>query len=294
MKTNQASSTAKVIAASTILLASDARTAALVAPGAAQLCKKLLSADPMDRLLAMSAEQPFMRALWRIAERLTLPGIMAHYWHRKHWIENRCRHAIAEGFKRLIVLGAGFDTLGYRLSREFSELDVIEVDHPATQGAKQRALAGDEASQMSRLHYLALDLNSDPLPLQLFDNSCDTVIVIEAVLIYLPEAQVNRLFAALSGLAAKRVRILFSFITKWPDGRTGFRPYSWLVERWLAWRNESFAWALAPSEAEAFLAKRHFKLLELALTNQIRNQHGLEFPSRSILEGENLILCERI
>lgn len=90
MKPERASSTAKVIAASTILLASDLRTSNLVALGAAELCGKLLSGSAIDRWLARSAAYAPTRAMWRWLERLLLPGIMPHYWHRKRWIETRC------------------------------------------------------------------------------------------------------------------------------------------------------------------------------------------------------------
>ena len=62
MKAAQASNTAKVIAASTILLASDPRTSAQVAPGAAALCQILLSGSRADRWLAWRNE-PFASAL---------------------------------------------------------------------------------------------------------------------------------------------------------------------------------------------------------------------------------------
>ena len=286
MKPRQASNTAKVIAASTILLASDPRTAGEVAPGAAALCKKFLSAAWPDRWLATSAAHPLTRALWRWLERLTLPGIMVHYWRRKRWIESRCRNAIAQGYRRVIVIGAGFDTLGYRLAHELGELSVIEIDHPATQDAKRHALAGDE-TVASRLRYIALDLSSAPLPASLLDDDSAAIVVMEGLLMYLPLADVDRLFGTLRALRAKRTRIIFSFMTRWPDGSTGFRPRSGLIERWLAWRSEPFAWAIEPASVRDFLAAHRFRLVELALTRQFTDA-----PAVSALDGENLVLCE--
>lgn len=287
MNPRHASNTAKVIAASTILLAGDPRTAAQVAPGAAALCKKFLSATWPDRWLANSAAQPVTRVLWRWLERLTLPGIIVHYWRRKRWIESRCRSAITQGFKRVIVIGAGFDTLGYRLAHEFSELSVIEIDHPATQEAKRQALAGDAAEAANKLRYIALDLSSAPLPASLPDDDNATLVIMEGLLMYLPPAEISRLFNALRALRARRTRIIFSFMTRWPDGSTSFRPRSALIERWLAWRNEPFTWAIEPAAARDFLAAHRFRLVELALTREFTDE-----PAVSALEGENLVLCE--
>ena len=93
-----------------------------------------------------------MRPVWRASESLTHPGILAHYWHRKRWIESRCRVAIKEGVTHVVVIGAGFDTLALRLAGEFPDVRWIELDHPATQGAKQRGLNRGGLAVPSSLH----------------------------------------------------------------------------------------------------------------------------------------------
>jgi methyltransferase (TIGR00027 family) len=284
VKANEASSTAKVIAASTIALASEPCNAALVAPGAAELCRAFLSGRLGDRWLAWSAAHPLTRWLWRRVEALTLPGIVAHYWYRKRWIEARCRSAIDEGFERVVVLGAGLDTLAFRLAREFAQLDVIEIDHPATQAAKRRCLHGDAMPPLN-LRLAALDLAAAPLGPALPDDDRATVVVMEGVLMYLPAADIDALFDTLRRMPARRLRIVFSFMTRWPDGGTGFRPRSWLIERWLAWRGEPFSWALSPDAMPAYLHAHGLRLLELATTRQLA-------PVAAALEGENLVACE--
>ena len=51
-------------------------------------------------------------------ERATHPGIVRHWMLRKKWIELRVRAAIADGADQVVVLGAGFDTLGVRMAVE--------------------------------------------------------------------------------------------------------------------------------------------------------------------------------
>ncbi len=289
MKPAQASSTAKVIAASTILLASDARNASLVAPGATALCRQFLSGSRADRWLARSAAYPPTRWLWRALEKATLPGIMAHYWHRKRWIEACCRRAIAQGCERVLVLGAGLDTLGWRLAEALPHIDVVEIDHPATQEVKRLALAGGAAGPLGNLRLAPIDLSAAPLPIALLDDGKATVVVIEGVLMYLSGADIDRLFATLRTLCAGQVRIVFSFMAQWADGRAGFRPHSWLIERWLAWRGEPFTWAIAPEAIAGFLAQRGFQLVEMALTQEFsRPQNG---GACGALDGEHLAVC---
>lgn len=289
MNPAQASNTAKLIAASTILLASDARSASQVAPGAAVLCKQFLSGSRTDRWLARSAAQPLTRWLWRALEKLTLPGIMAHYWHRKRWIEACCRRAIDDGYERVVVLGAGLDTLGVRLAHEFPHLDVIEIDHPATQAAKRSGLADGVTALAANLRLIPIDLSTAPLPMPLLDDGRASFFIIEGVLMYLSQADIDRLFAALRQLSSARVCIVFSFMTQWADGSAGFRPRSWLVEHWLAWRDEPFTWALAPEAMKDFLAKRGYQLVEMALTQNFSTPATI--GAAGGLDGEHLVVC---
>lgn len=288
MKPAQASNTAKLIAASTLLLDSDPRSASLIAPGAAVLCQQFLSTNRIDRWLAKSAIQPLTRALWRWVERIIQPGIMMHFWYRKRWIERHCRDAIANGFERIVVIGAGFDTLGYRLAAEFPRLDVIEIDHPATQGVKRLALADNKVTPPCNLRFVARDLGIEHLPLDMLGDGKSTIFIMEGVLMYLSSDDIGRLFATLRGLSAERMQILFSFMTKWPDGGSGFRPRSRLIEYWLAWRSEPFTWAIEPGAMQNFLAMHQLKLMELALTRDFT-----PLPTGDAeLDGENMVWCE--
>lgn len=275
MKRSQASSTAKVIAASTILLDSEDRDAEMVAPGAAALCRVFLSANAADRLLARSASHRWTRRFWRALERMTLPGIIHHYWRRKRWIEARCRAAIADGYNRVIILGAGFDTLGIRLAREFAAVEVIEMDHPATQSAKQRALLLNGVPLPENLRFACLNLAEEEFPAHRFEEA-PTVFILEGLLMYLPERAVGNLFDAMGKLPGGKTKVIFSFMSKWPDGSSGFRPHSRLIHGWLALRGEPFTWSIAPERIEGFLATHGFQLIE--------NLPG------SGLEGENLVI----
>lgn len=288
MKSEEASNTARLIAASTILLASDANTASQVAPGAATLCQQFLSGSKTGRWLARSAAQPFTRAIWRALEKLTLPGIMAHYWHRKRWIEKCSRRAIDEGYERVVILGAGFDTLGVRLANEFPHIDVVEIDHPATQAAKRQGMSHGMAAP-ANLRLIPLDLSTAPLPDSLLDDGRASFFIMEGVLMYLSQADIDRLFDALHQFSSAQVRIVFSFMTRWADGSAGFRPHSWLVERWLAWRKEPFTWAIAPEAMADFLAKRRFQLLEMALTREFSTAPAI--GASAPLDGEHMVVC---
>lgn len=289
MRSGRASATAKVIAASTILLASDQRTAWLVAPGADVLCRQFLASTPVDRMLARSAGHPLARPLWRWLERRTLPGIIAHYWQRKRWIEARCRAALADGFVRVIVLGAGFDTLACRLAQEFPDVECIEVDHPDTQALKRKGLALATPSAAARVRLFAVDLSREFIPQSLERDSRPTLVIAEGLLMYLAAEHIERLLASLQQLSTGPVRFVFSYMVRWPDGTSGFRPSSWWIDRWLAWRGEPFTWALEPERMRGFLERRGFALTEMASPGEFSKRCTV--PDAA-LRGENLVCCD--
>ncbi|MEZ4587504.1 MAG: class I SAM-dependent methyltransferase [Gemmatimonadales bacterium] len=108
-------------------------------------------------------EGPFwLRRLRRQAER-SLPGGVLHMATRKAWIEREVRRAIAGGATQVVVIGAGFDSLAYRLHRERGDVAWWEVDRPATQRVKLAGL--DRAGAPSpTLGFVAADLGRSRSP----------------------------------------------------------------------------------------------------------------------------------
>lgn len=282
MRPQQASTTAKLIAASMLLLASDARTRGLVPADAAALSEQFLTGSPSatraDRWLAASARHPLTRRCWRALERWVLPGIVEHYSFRKRWIEQQCRNAIADGVERVIVLGAGFDTLGCRLCLEASAVEVIEIDHPATQAHKRPAIDALAPRLKAPLRLIACDLAHEALPASLMNHTRKTLVIAEGLLMYLGAEAIDRLFGTLHALSPAGVQFVFSHLVRWPNGRAGFLPCSRWVDAWLAWRGEPFTWAIEPQAVAALLSRHRFARVDSAA------------PAGS-LEGENLVHC---
>lgn len=280
MKNAEASSTAKVIAAATILLANETNQTSLIAPKAASWCAEFLSTSTRDRLLAGSAKHAITRKFWRLVEKVTLPGIIEHYAWRKRWIETLCRQAIADGCEQVVVIGAGFDTLALRLSSEFSHVIFVEIDHPATSNVKWQALKNRNYSLPENLKIITVDLAIEPFP----DVPCGakfSLWIIEGVLMYLEASAVDRLLAQIASTTEKR-QVIFTHMRTWEKATSGFRPQSRLIDAWLSWREEPFLWSLAPDSMEQFLRERGFIL------------HCMIDPAYEgrKLRGENLVLCE--
>jgi methyltransferase (TIGR00027 family) len=291
VKAGQASTTAKVIAASTLLLANLPEDQFLVPAGAAALSRHFLSTNWTDRCLATSATSAWTQWWWRGLERITHPGIMRHYLLRKDWIEAQCRLALQEGVQRIIVIGAGLDTLALRLAPQWPKVTWVEIDHPATQAYKLRGLTQACLDLSVNLTLKSVDLSISSLPSEMLHDSRRTLVVIEGMLMYLDEANVVDLMRdQVLELSTKSVSLIFSYMVRWTEGRSGFRPSSWLVDRWLSWRAEPFKWTMAPQALPPWLLALGFELLE-----QSEPPFRRDFASLSgCLRGENLVKCQVI
>lgn len=256
MRADRPSSTAALIAASTVFLAGDPRYAHLVPPGAAEICARCLT--PLQLLPTR------VRWLARAAERATIPGLMLHFMLRKRWIEQAVRAAITRGCRRVVVIGAGYDTLAARLAAVFPGVRFTEVDHPATQTVK-RAAVGASAN----LQFVAADLARVPLREALPRSAEPSVHIAEGLLMYLAAPEVDALFASLDG------EVVFTVMEPTPEGRIAFHNATWLERALLALWKEPFQWALAREALGDFLAARGLRLREYADLAQAHPELGL-------------------
>ncbi len=74
---------------------------------------------------------------------------------RSRFAEDELAGAIERGTRQYVILGAGLDTFAYR--NPYRDLQVFEVDHPATQGWKRRRLEAEGISVPGSLTFVPVD-----------------------------------------------------------------------------------------------------------------------------------------
>lgn len=295
MREDRPSSTATLIAAGTVFLSRDARVSDLVPPGAAEWCVRCLEARSSLKIVE-TISHPALRWAVRLWERATVPGLLLHFMLRKRWIEEAVRTALAEGCEQVVVVGAGFDTLALRLSREFPHVSFIEIDHPATQVSKR--LAAERGSAVGNVHFIAADLSrvrlQDALSRRAYRPQARSAFVIEGLLMYLTDAEVAGVFGALGELQRAGGRVVFTVMEPAPDGRSAFHNATpvvrWLLSRW----SEPFRSALPRDDAARFLDRFGFRLRALAAAETLRERYLAPSGRQNLAlaRGEMIVLAE--
>lgn len=78
---------------------------------------------------------------------------------RARYAEELLEKAVREGVRQYVILGAGMDTFAFRCPELVKQLQVYEVDHPATQAYKRSRLVKAGWEQPPRLHFIPVDFS---------------------------------------------------------------------------------------------------------------------------------------
>ena len=224
-----------------------------------------------------------------------------HLLFRKLWVEACTRHFLRQTLEapmvgekpRVIVVGAGLDTLALRLAPEFPQSQFIEADHPATQSLKHKALAQFAHQKQSErtpdnLHLVAADLTQLPLSEALsaqglgVESAAPTFVILEGLFMYLSRDIVQGVMHDLTQLGSAP-QVVFTFLAPWqyPILR---QTVTNLSVAWLKLWREPFEWIIQPADLRALLAEWGWSVDALRLTADVA-QEDFQFPfSESIAE----------
>lgn len=297
MKDNTPSGTALLIARSLVFLAHDPHLGPLVPVGAVAASLAFLDACGGN---AVRFQKLFGRAWFRAlvdwAERQTIPGILGHFILRKRFLEDCVRRALEDDFAQVVILGAGFDTLALRLHSEFPWAMFLEVDHPATQQVKRRALA-DYAPLAANLSLVPLDFAQAGLETLLscaaYCPQVKTMFVAEGLLMYLDSRQVNAVLTFVRDQSGPESRFAFTFMEPQKHGRVNFDHPSKAVDLWLRLRRERFQWGISRNQIAPFIEVQGFRVQELVTAEQLRQQYLPTAAAPARVNGDLVCLAER-
>ena len=77
---------------------------------------------------------------------------------RTRYAEDALQAAVARGVRQYVLIGAGFDSFALRRPAFAGDLEIFEIDHPATQTFKTGQIARSGISLPKSVHFIAADL----------------------------------------------------------------------------------------------------------------------------------------
>lgn len=207
-----------------------------------------------------------------------LPGQFEAFAHRKAFFERQVRKGIGAGATQILVLGAGYDTLGWRLAPEYAEVNFFEIDHPATARLKLKGIAS--LGKRKNLYLIAEDLGNRRLVDVLKDNTswdqnAGTVVLAEGLLMYLLPEAVSSLFCQCAEMVGEGSRFAFSYIPTGADGRLDAGRWTRLMLWLQKVVGEPWCWSIRPEELGSLLEDTGWKKAPALVESSAR--HGVEF-----------------
>jgi methyltransferase (TIGR00027 family) len=140
---------------------------------------------------------------------------------RTGFIDEGLVRAVEGGATQVVILGAGFDSRGYRFSDLLKNCRVLEVDAAPTQEYKRRRLRAASIEVPANVSYACVDFAREELGEALRRAGLraeeKTFFIWEGVSMYLPEASVRATLGAVVGFAAGSSLVLDYTHRAWLD-----------------------------------------------------------------------------
>lgn len=256
MRKDRPSRTALKVALAVVTLGAKPGMEDLLPPGIVQASQELLLASGVvgPRTIRWAGSSRAV-SLYEAFDWM-LPGQFEAFANRKTFFERQVREGLVSGATQVLVLGAGYDTLGWRLAPEFPNVNFFEIDHPATAFLKAKGIA--TMGCPDNLYLLAEDLGDKQLvdvlsEHRLWDANVRTVILAEGLVMYLLPEAVFKLFCQCAELVGQGSRFAFSYIPTGSDGRPDAGRWTGLI-LWLQKAvGEPWVWSVRPDELDAYL-----------------------------------------
>ena len=256
MEANKASITAE-------LMARNRAAEHLLVPGEQRICNDpyahhFISAEGL-RIL----HSPVRRTIRRLVFKYLYPGVYNAIIARVRFLDDRLQECLDDGLEQLVILGAGYDTRAYRFNGISAQVQVFELDRPATQAVKKAKLKEIFDPVPDHVHHVPIQLDRDGLAETLavagYDSGKKTLFIMEGLSMYLPPPFVDKILAFIRENSGAGSAVAFDYLPpSMADGTVKAREGRSMMKGVKKW-GEPFKFGLNVSDAEGFMRFRGFR-----------------------------------
>jgi methyltransferase (TIGR00027 family) len=236
------------------------------------LAYKMLPAY-MKLMVKAANFKPLRQMLFNLMDK-NMPGIRCTFVSRKRYMNEKILDALDAGIETVVILGAGLDTLAYRIP-QLARVQVYEVDLPENIEYKSKQLQTIFGTIPAHVKLVSINFEKQNLEQVLaahgysFDQK--TIFIWEAVTQYLSETAVRETFRVLSQ-ATTGSRLVFTYVLKdFIDGKNTYGLDS-LYQRFRI-KEQHWFFGLHPQHVDEFLGNYGWKSLETMDGNDFTNRY---------------------
>jgi methyltransferase (TIGR00027 family) len=202
---------------------------------------------------------------------------LPHVLSRSRYAEDNLELAVQQGVGQYVILGAGLDTFAFRRPDLLRQVQVFEVDHPATQAFKRNRLAELKWDIPSHLHFVPVDFTKESLADALRGTSYDvqtkSFFSWLGVTMYLTRDEVFATLRSIADMAPAGSAVIFDYFV--PEEDT---PHMKEMREGLRKIGEPMKTTLDPSTLAVELERVGLRLHENASPSDIQERY---FQSRT-------------
>jgi len=208
---------------------------------------------------------------------------------RTRYAEDALQAAVARGIRQYVLIGAGFDSFALRRPPFAADLQIFEIDFPATQALKLERIKACSVALPDSVHFIAADLSEESVAAALarspFQAGQLTFFSWLGVTMYLTRAANIATLKSIASCALARSELVFTYFDErlFQAQSEAFRE----LEKRVAAIGEPFLSGFDPAALAKDLAVCGLELVEdlngaeIAARYDSAGKHGLGQPTSS-------------
>ncbi len=190
------------------------------------------------------------------------PGLSSSIIIRVRYFDDYIEKLVNDGLEQLVILGAGYDTRAYRITR-LNQVTVFEVDHPNTQSFKIEKINQILKSTPDNVFYVPVDFETEDIGPKLFEYGYDplkkTLFIMEGLIMYIPEESVLNTLKFIQNNSGKGSAIIFDYYPRSVIDGTCKQEMGHNIRNFVKDQSEPLQFGIEDGKLEEFLSNRGFK-----------------------------------
>jgi methyltransferase (TIGR00027 family) len=200
-------------------------------------------------------------------------GIYEYFIARTAYVDSIFLNTLNENIPQIVLLGAGYDTRGFRFSKNIKNTKIFELDSHPTQQRKIRLLNENKVPKPPALKFIPINFDTDNLLEKLtdagFSRNEKTFFILEGVTYYLSREAVCNIFNFIKENSPSGSLLFFDYML-YSEERHNRKNIKEALERMKkTYTAESVRFMIDEGKAASLLAEYGFRIKDEVFTKKM-------------------------